>query len=121
MAKLLLNLRHVPDDEADEVRALLKRHGLNYYETPPSLWGINPGGIWLRDDDQAVQAKQLLAEYQAERQARARAEYEARKRAGTAETLGSTFRANPVQFAAYVLIIILLVLLMTLPFILLGA
>ncbi|WP_234410047.1 DUF6164 family protein, partial [Xanthomonas fragariae] len=26
MAKLLLNLRNVPDDEADEVRALMREH-----------------------------------------------------------------------------------------------
>jgi hypothetical protein len=33
MAKLLLNLRNVPDDEADDVRALLDEHDIAYYET----------------------------------------------------------------------------------------
>ncbi|MCX7041690.1 MAG: DUF6164 family protein, partial [Gammaproteobacteria bacterium] len=32
MSKLLLNLRNVPDDEADDVRALLDAHGIAYYE-----------------------------------------------------------------------------------------
>ena len=49
MAKLLLNLRHVPQDEADEVRELLSTNGIDYYETRPSLWGISAGGIWLHD------------------------------------------------------------------------
>lgn len=120
MATLLLNLRHVPDDEAEEVRALLEQHAFDYYETPPSLWGINPGGIWLKDDSQAARAKQVMKEYQAERQARARAEYEAQLRAGTAETLGSTFRRNPIQFIVYIGIVIALILLMTLPFILMS-
>ncbi|MFO7288296.1 MAG: DUF6164 family protein, partial [Gammaproteobacteria bacterium] len=48
MAKLLLNLRGVPDDEADEIRALLEEHGIAFYETPPSRWGVSAGGIWLR-------------------------------------------------------------------------
>jgi len=47
MTTLLLNLRRVPDDEADEVRALLERHDIPFYETTPSLWGVSAGGIWL--------------------------------------------------------------------------
>ncbi|MGD4884363.1 DUF6164 family protein, partial [Xanthomonas citri pv. citri] len=33
MAKLLLNLRNVPDDEADEVRALMREQRVQVYET----------------------------------------------------------------------------------------
>ncbi|MCX7033145.1 MAG: DUF6164 family protein, partial [Arenimonas sp.] len=47
MAKLLLNLRNVPDDEADEVRDLFVTHAIDVYETKPSLWGVSAGGIWL--------------------------------------------------------------------------
>ena len=49
MAKLLLNLRNVPEDEADEVRAWLKENSLAFYETQPSPWGISGGGIWIED------------------------------------------------------------------------
>ena len=45
----LMNLRHVPDDEADEIRALFEEHGVRYYETPPSRWGISMGGFWVHD------------------------------------------------------------------------
>src|SRR5690554_7850067 len=94
MAKLLLNLRHVPDDEADEVRALLERNEIAFYETRPSLWGVSAGGIWIsRDADMAV-AKRLFAEYQERRRATARAEYEAARRAGSI-TAWSAFRAHP--------------------------
>ncbi|MGV8932232.1 MAG: DUF6164 family protein, partial [Luteimonas sp.] len=44
MSKLLLNLRQVLDDEADDVRAFLDAHQLEYYETTPSRWGISYGG-----------------------------------------------------------------------------
>ncbi|WP_421711891.1 DUF6164 family protein [Alcanivorax sp.] len=47
MTTLLLNLRRVPDDEADEVRALLEQNQILFYETAPSMWGISSGGIWL--------------------------------------------------------------------------
>jgi hypothetical protein len=46
MSKLLLNLRGVPDDEADDVRRFLGSRGISYYETPPSRWGT-AGGIWI--------------------------------------------------------------------------
>ena len=49
-----MNLRHVPDDEADEIRTLFEAHGIRYYETPPSRWGISMGGFWTHDDGEAT-------------------------------------------------------------------
>jgi hypothetical protein len=42
MTTLLLNLRRVPDDEADEVRALLEQHQILFYETAPTCGGSPP-------------------------------------------------------------------------------
>ena len=36
MSKLLLNLRMVLDDEADDVRAMLDANRIEFYETQPS-------------------------------------------------------------------------------------
>lgn len=47
MAKLLLNLRNVPDDEADDVRALMRDNLVQTYETRPSNWGISPAASGL--------------------------------------------------------------------------
>ena len=60
MPVLLLNLRDVPADEAEEVRALLDAEGIEWYETKPSLWGVSAGGLWLSDPDQQEQARALL-------------------------------------------------------------
>ena len=80
MSKLLLNLRNVPDDEADDVRTMLDAHRIAFYETPPSGWGLFAGGIFVRENADIVEAKRLMAEYQAQRSARVRAEYaEARR------------------------------------------
>ena len=57
MTTLLLNLRRVPDDEADEVRALLEQNQILFYETAPSMWGISSGGIWLTQPEDRERAK----------------------------------------------------------------
>jgi hypothetical protein len=118
MSKLLLNLRGVPDDEADDVRRFLESGGIGYYETPPSLWGT-AGGIWI-DDDDVAQAKRLMAEYQRERQARARAERAEAERSGTLETFVDVLRTRPLRVALTVIGIALVLGLMAVPVLLLS-
>lgn len=113
MAKLLLNLRNVPDDEADEVRAWLKRENLAFYETTPSSWGISHGGIWLEDDADLPRAKALMADYQAARGANARAGAEQARREGQADTFARQLRARPL-YVAGVLVVILVIVVVTL-------
>lgn len=119
MAKLLLNLRNVPDDEADDVRAMLDANGITFYETAPSMWGISAGGIFITQDMQVADAKRLMAGYQAQRRKRARAEHEAAVRAGTADTFWTVLRAEPVRVVVTLVAIILLLGLMALPAVLL--
>lgn len=108
MSKLLLNLRMVLDDEADDVRALLDTHRIEFYETRPSRWGISHGGIWVTHDKDVLQAKQLMAQYQADRQTRARAEHAAAMRDGSAETFATVLRRDPLRVGLTVLAIIAL-------------
>ena len=119
MPKLLLNLRNVPDDEVDEVRRLLESSGIDYYETPPSFWGISAGGIWIRDEAEVAAAKRLMAEYQQTRQARARAERAEALRNGTAETFAQVLRTQPLRVALTVIAIALVLALTALPVLLL--
>jgi hypothetical protein len=97
MAKLLLNLRNVPDDEADDVRAFLDEHGIAWYETSPGFWNISLGGIWVREDGDVAQAKRLMAEYQAQRGERVRAENEAARRDGTLGNFWTVLREEPAR------------------------
>ena len=115
MSKLLLNLRHVPDDEADDVRALLDEAEIAYYETKPSAWGISAGGIFVTEDAAIVEAKRLMADYQERRRTRARAEYEAARRDGTAETFWTVLRDDPGRVALNLLAIAFLLALVALP------
>jgi hypothetical protein len=118
MSKLLLNLRDVPDDEADDVRRFLDSAGIGYYETQPNLWGIS-GCIWIRDDGDLAEAQRLMAEYQRGRQARAREERAEAERNGSAETFVGVLRAQPLQVALIVIAIALLLGLVALPVVLL--
>lgn len=119
MSKLLLNLRNVFEDEADDVRAMLQAHRIEFYETQPSRWGISYGGIWISDDADVAEAKRLMAEYQAQRQARVRAEHEAAIKDGTAETFRGVLRAQPGRVALTALAILVLLGLVALPVVLL--
>ena len=116
MSRLLMNLRHVPADEADEVRALLEEHGIPYYETPPNRWGVSMGGIWLSDGDDYVRARELLDAYQAERRERARAEQAERRAAGTHDTFAAILRRKPLQVALYIAIVAVLLYFSIRPF-----
>ena len=119
MVKLLLNLRHVPDDELAEVCALLDAARINYYETRPGTFGISAGGVWLREDAEQARAKALLAEYQAQRGERVRAERAAALRDGSAETFATLLRRRPLFVLARLLGILLIASLVLLPFFLL--
>jgi hypothetical protein len=119
MSKLLLNLRNVPDDEADDVRALLDAKRIAFYETTPNLWGISAGGIWVADDADFPEAKRAFDDYEQQRSVRVRAEYAAAKHAGTAETFIDILRADPLRVVMTLLGILLALGLVALPVILL--
>lgn len=110
MPKLLLNLRNVPEDEADDVRAMLEANRIPFYETKGSPWGISAGGIWIQDDEQIGQAKTLMAGYQAERRERAVAERDEARRDGTEETFLKTLRRNPWQVLGLLALMVFIVL-----------
>ena len=97
MSKLLFNLRGVPDDEAEEVRALLSENNITYYETSPGNWGISLPALWLEDDNQLAEANGLLDRYQHERMLSARAEYARLSAEGKTPTLFDNLKANSLR------------------------
>ena len=108
MSKLLFKLRGVPDDEADEIRALLTEKQIEYYETSAGNWGISLPALWLPDDSRYPEAKELLDAYQTARTQRVRAEHARLKQAGKQKTLKDSFLENPLAFIGYIFIVIVL-------------
>ena len=105
MAVQIFNLRGVPDDEADEIRALLTEHKIDYYETPAGNWGMSMPALWLKDENQLEQAKTLLAEYGQQRFSHAQAEYDELKSQGKQRTIVDIIREQPLRYLLYLILI----------------
>lgn len=114
---LIFKLHNVDDEEADAVRALLREHAIDFYETQPNHWGISQGGLWVRDPALHARAKALIDAYQQERQVRIRALYAEREQAGLRETLWTRLRASPLQVLFPLLVALAIVVLMLAPFV----
>jgi hypothetical protein len=104
MSKLLIKLRHAPDDEIQEIHSLLQEHQIDFFETQTGPWGISAPGIWVNDDHQYDRAKALLDDYQENRFREKHAEYERLRRAGQHRTFLQNMLENPVQVILYILI-----------------
>lgn len=113
----LMNLRHVPDDEADDIRALFAEHQVPFYETPPSRWGISMGGFWVHDGAEAARARVLLDDYQNQRLQQQRARYQEDLAAGRSGGLWWRLRQKPVTTLAACLAILVILLLTIAPFV----
>ena len=107
MAKLLFRMRHVPEDEAAEVRELLETNQIEFFETYAGSWGISLPALWLKNESQYAQARALLDDYQAERGARTRAEYQSQLQRGEGKTSWHFFKEDPFRYVAYVIAIVL--------------
>ncbi|MDF1818251.1 MAG: DUF6164 family protein [Immundisolibacteraceae bacterium] len=100
MPKLLFNLRGVPDDEAEEVRALLSENSIAYYETSPGNWGISQPALWLEDTTQLSAATELIDRYEHERMVNAQAEYARLKAQGQVPSLLDNLKSNLLRVVA---------------------
>lgn len=120
MAVQLVRLRGVPDDEAEEIRALLTENAVDYYETPAGNWGISMPALWLNDETQLEYVNGLLQNYQQQRMLSSRSRYEQQKKIGNQKTLLDAYKENPVQFTIYLMLIFVLVYFSIKPFIVLG-
>ncbi len=120
MAILLFRLNGVPDDEAADIRALLERHAIDFYETDAGRWGISVAAIWLRDEARLNEARGLIDAYEEERTTTARAAYEALRRENRHDTLARRFLRHPLQMLFYLAVILGILYLTIMPFVHLG-
>lgn len=100
MAKLLFRLNGVSEEEADQIRELLEQHAVDFYETTAGRWGISLAAIWLRNDDEFEDVRQLIIESQQQRQISLRAEFEQKLRNGEIPDWRQRLRERPVDFIA---------------------
>lgn len=116
MAAKLMNLRNVPPDELDEVLALLDEHSIGYHETGAGLFGISLPALWLNDASQYTEARALLDGYAERRANEARSRWQAELAAGRQRTMFDIWRERPLQTACYLVLVIGLLYVSTVPF-----
>jgi len=116
MSTLLFRLRDVPDDEAEEIRALLADNAIEFYETTAGNWGISFAGIWVKDKAQLAEARVLIEEYEKERLTRVRTEYDQQVGEGRGRTMIDVMKEHPIRFLIYVVVIVLVLTLSIKPF-----
>lgn len=115
MSRLLFNLRQVPDDEADEVRALLNERAIAFYETHAGRWNMSVPGLWVDDADYSA-ARGHLDAYQQERLVRVRAEHAEARMNGEAASFIDNVRRNPIRVVLALAVIVGLLVLMMWPY-----
>ena len=117
MATQLVKLRNVPEDELEEIYELMEANEIEVYETSAGNWGMSMPALWLRHDEQLEMAKSVLKQHELDRFQRMRAEYEAQKQEGKARTFLDIARENPFRYVAYLVMIVALLYISTVPFI----
>lgn len=116
MAVLLYSLRGVPEDEADELRALLASEGISFHETTGGFLGLGTPGIWLTDAGDLDRARALIAAYQHDRLTATRAEYERLRAEGRQRRLVHLVQEDPVRFVLYLAGVLAVLYLTIVPF-----
>lgn len=112
MAKLFFKLNGVPEDEADDVRALLSDADIEFYETSAGNWGVSLAAIWLNDEAQLERAKSLLDEYQQARLFNAREQLNEQP----PETFLQRLWRYPMHILAYCVLILVILYISIAPF-----
>ena len=96
MSRLLFKMRHVPEDEAEDIRQLLGRHNIEFFETFAGNWSISVPALWLKHDEQFETARNLIDDYQNKRTNRIRNEFHETK------TMWQAFLESPTRFCIYI-------------------
>lgn len=94
MAKRLLSLRGVTQEEAEGLRESLEAAGVDFYEIPPTAFGISAGSIWIRHEEEFERAKKVFDAFQDMLVVSARENY-------APESLLSHVRRHPRRVAGY--------------------
>ncbi|MGR9074427.1 MAG: DUF6164 family protein [Gammaproteobacteria bacterium] len=117
MSFFLFKLNDVSTDEAEDIRSLLDRNEIAYYETTAGRWGLSIAAIWLKDEAQLETARRLINEYQRERNFRIREEYKILKAQGRLESAWDRMRRHPILYLLTILLILFIVFVSIRPFV----
>ena len=115
MSVLIFRLNNASEEEAIEVRELLQRHDLSFYESSAGRWGISVAGLWLHDENQKHRARELIEQYQSER--KQHFEHWWAEQPSFLASLWRSFLARPIPFVLTVILLLAIVFISLSPFV----
>ncbi len=115
MSVLIFRLNGVSEQEALEVRELLQQHDLSFYETSAGRWGISVAGLWLIDESQKPRARELIDQYQSEREQHF--EQWRSQQPSFLVSLWHSFLARPIQFLSVTALLLAIIFISLSPFV----
>ena len=98
MSKIIFRMRYVPQDEAQEVRDLLKENDIDFFETFAGSWSISVPALWVKHDEQFSRARRIIEDYQIERTKKVKQEFSEHKNTGKNITVRNIFSKSPSKF-----------------------
>ncbi len=102
MSKLLYSQRGVPDDEIYEIREVLTKNNIDFYETSSGNWGISMPAFWLQNDGDFGRVQSLLNEYHEQRAKKQREIYLSLKEEGRNKKWLDVFKERPAKILIYI-------------------
>ena len=98
MSKIIFRMRYVPQDEAQEVRDLLKENDIDFFETFAGNWSISVPALWVKHDEQFSRARRIIEDYQIERTKKVKQEFSEHKNTDKNITVRNIFSESPSKF-----------------------
>lgn len=91
MSYKIFKISGAPDEEIEDIRALLEEHSVSYYETPHGEFMSGTAALWVETEEEHIKARGLIDAYEQDRMARIRAEQGMRSRAAVSMGSGTRF------------------------------
>lgn len=120
MAKLIFNLKDVPEQEADAVRQLLEQNQIEFYETHAGRWKISVAALWIPNDQDFEPARNLINQFQYDLGLSRQQEREQDIASGNVPGWWQYFVLHPLQVIVFIIAIFIVLAVSTIPFIRLG-
>lgn len=112
MSKRVFDLFGVPDEEAQEVRNLLSRKNIQYFETPEGDY-LGGAALWVNNEDEYRKARFIIEEYQQQLRLRAQTRRLTSCQVPMFHAIGQRIRNNIPFFIFSILVIVILIYMLT--------
>lgn len=110
MSKRIFDLQGVPSDEAQDVRHLLRRSKIRFYETSEGDY-LGGAALWVDRETDFIEARALIDDYQRQLKERSQKKKPRYKNKSVFEIIGQKIRRD-VPFLLFAILVVLILIYM---------